>query len=73
LKFSALGGVYIGGGIAPKMLECLKNGLFMKSFVEKGRMESFLSSIRVQVVLNDKTALLGAARYIEDLFPSCFS
>lgn len=73
LKFFALGGVYIGGGIAPKILDCLKNGLFMDAFLKKGRLSSLLSKIRVQIVLNNETVLLGAAHYIEDKFPSCFS
>jgi glucokinase len=63
LKFLALGGVYVGGGIAPKILEVLKNGIFMSSFVEKGRFKSLLSEIPVKVILNPETALLGAADF----------
>lgn len=63
LKFFALNGVFIGGGIAPKISSFLKKGGFMKSFTEKGRFSSLLSSIPVKVILNDKTALLGAMRY----------
>ena len=63
LKFLSLGGIFIGGGIAPKVLEVLKNGLFMKAFVDKGRFRTLLSGIRVQVILNPETALLGAAEY----------
>lgn len=65
LKFLALGGVYIGGGIAPKMLESIKNGPFMESFLNKGRLNKLLSTMRVQVILNPKTALIGAANYAE--------
>ncbi len=61
LKFLALGGVFLGGGIAPKMLEVFKHGTFMKSFVDKGRFKDLLSEIKVQVILNPETALLGAA------------
>jgi glucokinase len=63
LKFLALGGVYIGGGIAPKIVEILKEGPFMKAFVAKGRFSQLLESIPVKVVMNDRTALLGAAEY----------
>ncbi|MFS8564276.1 MAG: glucokinase [Rhabdochlamydiaceae bacterium] len=65
LKFLAVGGVYIAGGIAIKIAEMLKNGIFMKAFCDKGRFRSFLSSIPVKVVLADDAALLGAAVYVE--------
>ncbi len=63
LKFLALGGVYIAGGIAPKIAPLLKNGLFMKAFCDKGRFESLLSTIAVKVVLTDDVALFGSANY----------
>lgn len=62
LKLMATGGLYIGGGIAPKIIDKLKGPGFMKAFVNKGRMSSLLKAIPVSVILNDKTALLGAAR-----------
>jgi glucokinase len=62
LKMMATGGVYIGGGIAPKNLDKLKDGTFMKRFVAKGRMQPLLEAMPVRVILNNKTALLGAAR-----------
>jgi glucokinase len=62
LKLMAIGGVYLGGGIAPKMLPKLAGSLFMHSFVDKGRMQPLLESIPVKVIINDKTALMGAAR-----------
>ena len=65
LKFMALGGVYIGGGVAPKILEAFKTGTFYDSFKTKGRLSSVLSTIRVEVILNQKTALLGAGEYAE--------
>lgn len=65
LKFLAVGGVYIAGGIAIKIAEILKNGIFMKAFCDKGRFSSLLSSIPVKVVLTDDAALLGAAIYVE--------
>jgi glucokinase len=62
LKTMALGGVYLGGGIAPKMVSKLSGPLFMQSFVAKGRMQHLLESIPVIVIMNDNTALQGAAR-----------
>lgn len=63
LKALATGGVYIGGGIAPKILPWLQSGIFMEAFTNKGRLSRLLSRIPVQVILDQKTALYGAARY----------
>jgi glucokinase len=60
------GGVYLGGGIPPKILPFLKKGLFMKSFHAKGRFTAMLEKIPVKVILNDSAALLGAAKYAFD-------
>jgi glucokinase len=62
LKILTTGGVYVGGGIAPKILPKLQGGAFLEAFVSKGRMRPLLEAIPVRVILNDKTALLGAAR-----------
>jgi glucokinase len=62
LKLMSIGGVYLGGGIAPKLLAKLSGPLFMQAFVGKGRMQALLESIPVRVITNDKAALLGAAR-----------
>ncbi|HZQ70442.1 MAG TPA: glucokinase [Terriglobales bacterium] len=62
LKVMATGGVYLGGGIAPKILPKLASPLFMQSFIAKGRMQPLMEAIPVWVITNDKTALLGAAR-----------
>ncbi len=61
LKTMATGGVYVGGGIAPKNLESLKQGAFLRRFTAKGRMRPLLESMPVRVILNEKTGLLGAA------------
>jgi glucokinase len=63
LKLMATGGVYIGGGIAPKILPLMQKGTFMTAFFNKGRMEPLMKSMPVRVVLNPATALLGAAHY----------
>ena len=62
LKIMATGGVYLGGGIAPKILTKLAQPAFMKAFSAKGRMRHLLASIPVKVILNDSAALIGAAR-----------
>ena len=67
LKMLALGGVYLGGGIAPKILDAIKEGEFLKSFKAKGRFSDLLSAIPVRVVLNDNTALLGAMLYAKQV------
>jgi glucokinase len=62
LKVMATGGLFLAGGISPKILAKLKGPVFMKSFVEKGRLRPLLEAIPVQVVTNEKAGLLGAAR-----------
>ncbi len=61
LKVMATGGVYLGGGIPPKILSKLKDGTFMAAFVNKGRFAEMLAQIPVYVILNEQTALFGAA------------
>jgi glucokinase len=63
LRAKAVRGLYVGGGIAPKILEKLKDGTFMRAFVDKGRYTDLLAAIPVQVVLNEQAALRGAAYY----------
>jgi glucokinase len=62
LKMLATGGMYVGGGIAPKIIRKLSSTAFMKSFSTKGRIGGVLKDIPVRVITNDKTALLGAGR-----------
>lgn len=66
LKLLATGGVFVGGGIAPKLLPVLQRGAFMKSFLDKGRFGDLLRNMPVVVALNDKAPLLGAAQYAAD-------
>jgi len=61
LQVMAIGGVYIGGGIAPKIIWKLKDGTFVKAFKDKGRLSHIVANIPVKVIINQKTALLGAA------------
>jgi glucokinase len=69
LKIFSMGGMYIGGGIAPKILEKMKNRLFMEAFLDKGRMRSVLEAMPVRVIINPNTALLGAARCAALILP----
>jgi glucokinase len=61
LKVLALGGVYLAGGIAPKILPLLRQGAFIKGFLSKGRLNEILKQVEVRVALNPAAALLGAA------------
>lgn len=61
LKALSLDGVYVGGGIAPKLITKLKDGTFMKGFLNKGRYKKLLGNMPVKVIMNQQTALLGAA------------
>jgi glucokinase len=58
----ATGGLFIGGGIAPKILERLKAGAFMKALTDKGRLSPLLANVPVKVILDSEAGLMGAAR-----------
>src|SRR5581483_11348338 len=60
LRAKAVRGFYVGGGIAPKILAKLKDGAFLRAFIDKGRYADLLKAMPVQVILNQKTALRGA-------------
>lgn len=63
LKIMATGGVYLGGGIAPGIIQKLRGTRFMEAFTAKGRMKRLLESIPVRVIVNPDAPLLGAALY----------
>ncbi len=65
LKVLSVGGLYVGGGIAPKILEKLKDGTFIKAFQDKGRLSQLLINMPVRVILDSGSALIGAASYAE--------
>ena len=67
LAGTATGGVYLGGGIAPKILPRLKGGTFRQAFAAKGRFVPYLEKVPVRVILNDRAALLGAGRHAASL------
>lgn len=61
LKSMSRGGLYLGGGIAPKILPLLQHDKFLRSFLRKGRMRPLLEAMPVRVILNDRAALFGPA------------
>ncbi|MDY0019742.1 MAG: glucokinase [Anaerolineae bacterium] len=63
LKVMSIGGVYIGGGIPPRILPVLLDGRFMKAFLNKGRLSRVLAPMPIHVILNRNAALLGLAHY----------
>ncbi|MGC2299310.1 MAG: glucokinase [Acidobacteriaceae bacterium] len=65
LKALATGGMYIGGGIAPKMLKTMRSGTFMQAFTDKGRLSDLLIHTPVHIILESRAALMGAAAYAE--------
>jgi glucokinase len=67
LQVMASGGVYLGGGIAPKIIWKLRDGTFMKAFRDKGRLSPIVGRIPVKVIMNDRAALWGAAAHAAEL------
>lgn len=63
VKFLAKGGIYLGGGISPRILKKLRQPLFLENFVNKDKISHFLEEIPIDVILNDQAALQGAAWY----------
>jgi glucokinase len=63
LNFLATGGVFIGGSIAAKNVARMQDPIFMKAFLDKGRMATLLADIPVKIVVNDDSGIIGAARY----------
>jgi glucokinase len=65
LTVLATGGMYLGGGIAPKILKTMQSGVFMQAFIDKGRLSELLTSTPVHIILESRAALMGAAAYAE--------
>jgi glucokinase len=67
LRGLALGGIYVGGGIAPKILPAIRGGAFMLAFRDKAPMAEMLSKVPVKIILNEEAGLLGAASCANEL------
>jgi glucokinase len=67
LKSLPYGGLYLAGGVGPKILPKLQDGTFIKGFLDKGRMRSLLENIRVSLIVNTKVGLIGAGLYAQRL------
>jgi len=65
LKILSVGGMYVGGGIAPKLVKKMQDGTFMKAFTDKGRLSNLLVQTPVRLILESRAALMGAAAYAE--------
>jgi glucokinase len=65
LKVLSVGGMYLGGGIAPKILKKMRDGAFMKAFADKGRLSDLLVQMPVRIILESRCALMGAAAYAD--------
>lgn len=65
LKVLSVGGMYLGGGIAPKILKTMQKGAFMQAFTDKGRLSDLLIKTPVRIILESRCALMGAAAYAE--------
>lgn len=65
MKSFATGGVFIGGGIGPKIRSALESGSFMQAFTAKGRFQAMLGKVSVKLALNARTPLLGAMHYFD--------
>ncbi len=64
MKVMATGGIYLGGGIPPRILPALKTGEFVEAFTHKGRLSDMLANIPVSVIVGHNVALMGAARHV---------
>jgi glucokinase len=67
LKALAVGGVLIGGGIAPKIRQKIEDGTFINAFRDKGRLGEMMAAIPVRLILEPRAALLGAAAIARSL------
>ena len=65
LKVLSVGGMYLGGGIAPKILKKMRSGTFIKAFADKGRLSDLLIQMPVRIILESRAALMGAAAYAD--------
>jgi glucokinase len=67
LRGLALAGIYVGGGIAPKILPAIESGAFMDAFLDKAPMTDMLTRVPVKVIMNSEAGLIGAATFANEL------
>jgi glucokinase len=67
LKVLPFGGLYVAGGVAPKIIDKLRDGSFMRAFLDKGRLSPALERVRVSVLMNPQVGLLGARKHASQL------
>jgi glucokinase len=67
LRSLSLAGLYIGGGIAPKILPAMTNGVFIEAFLDKAPMRALVSRVPVKVIVNSDAVLIGAATFANEL------
>jgi glucokinase len=67
LKAMAIGGVLVGGGIAPRMIERIASGGFVAAFRDKGRLASLMEALPIHVALNPRAPLFGAAHVASEM------
>jgi glucokinase len=67
LTAMTFGGIYVGGGIPPKILPFLREDIFLQAFTDKGRFKGFMEKIPVMVILDSRAALVGAAIVAEEM------
>jgi glucokinase len=65
LSLGARGGVYIGGGVVPKMIDVFDRTLFVERFLDKGRLRDYVEPVPVHLILNTRIALVGAAAILQ--------
>jgi glucokinase len=65
LSLGARGGVYIGGGVVPKMIDVFDRALFVERFLDKGRLRHYVEPVPVYLILNTRIALVGAAAILQ--------
>ncbi len=70
LAWGATGGIYLGGGIVPKLAQLIPQTDFIKHFVNKAPMRGYVENIPVYMIINDKAALIGAAAWLVDTTPA---
>jgi len=73
LSTGARGGIYLGGGIIPRLLEHLPNTTFLQRYSDKGPMADYMQAIPLNAIIKDTAALIGTAAWLHDTVPDLAS